>query len=718
MASEPPPGKGLIGMMQENQGLVLPVTVLMCLIIVVVPLPTAVMDLLLSVNILLSVLILVATMTVARPIDFFVFPTVLLATTLYRLVLNIATTRLILTNAAEQGSLAAGHVVDAFGNFVAGGNLILGIVIFIILFIVQFVVINKGSVRTSEVAARFALDGMPGRQMAIDADLNAGTIDEKEAKARREEISQMADFYGAMDGASKFVRGDAIAGILITAVNIVGGLLLGVLYYSMPVAEAAEIFTRLTIGDGLVSAIPAILLSLAAGFLVTRQSKATDLGKTLTSQLFTSSPQALNIAGGAMASLALLGLAGTGLPAIPLSFLAACCFGGSYFIRQEKTRTEQVMAQEKAQRDKAPVRPPEKIEDALKLDALELEVGYALIPLADRRKGGDLEDRIVLIRKQLATEFGMILPGVRLRDNPNIEPNDYLIRLKGIEVERGTVYPGHFLAIDTGASTEKIGGLKTKDPLFGQDAYWIDAVTKERAELLGYSVIEAAHVLTTHLTDTIKRHAADLLNRERVAALIDVVKATSPKVVEEVVPDLMKIGDIQRVLQGLLREGVSIRDMETILETLGDYAARTKDPDILIEYVRHRLSRSICEKYRDAGRTMHVVTMDPTTEDLIAGGIEHTDRLNVKLSPQVIRGISEAIANEVKRLAQQGRPMILLVGPTCRAGIKHMTLQTVPNLIVLSYNEITRDTRIEAVGMVSYQPRPAAHARATAGAGA
>ncbi|MBY0589382.1 flagellar biosynthesis protein FlhA [bacterium] len=714
MASESTKSTGLVSILEENQGLVLPITVLMCLIIVVVPLPTAVMDLLLSINILLSVLVLVGTMTIARPIDFSVFPTVLLATTLYRLVLNIATTRLILTNAAEQGSLAAGHVVDAFGNFVAGGNLILGIVIFIILFIVQFVVINKGSVRTSEVAARFALDGMPGRQIAVDADLNAGTIDEKEAKARREEISQMADFYGAMDGASKFVRGDAIAGILITAVNIVGGLTLGVFYYNMPVAAAAEIFTRLTIGDGLVTAIPAILLSLAAGFLVTRQSKSTDLGKTLTAQLFTSSPQALNIAGGSMASLAMLGLAGTGLPAIPLSFLAACCFGGSYLLRQEKSRVEREVAQDKALKEKSPTRPPEKIEDALKLDALELEVGYGLIPLADRRKGGDLEDRIVLIRKQLAIEFGMILPGVRLRDNPNIEPNDYLIRLKGIEIDRGTVYPGHFLAIDTGTSAEKINGLKTKDPLFGQDAYWIDAATKERAELLGYSVIEAAHVLTTHLTDTIKRHGADLLNRERVSQLIDVVKQNSPKVVEEVVPDLMKIGDIQRVLQGLLREGVSIRDMESILETIGDYAARTKDPDILIEYVRHRLSRSICEKYRDTTRTIHAVTMDPATEDMIAGGIEHTDRLNVKLSPVVIRGISEAIASEVKRLAQQGRPMILLVGPTCRAGIKQMTMQTIPNLIVLSYNEITRDTRIEAAGMVSYQQR--SPARQPAGA--
>jgi flagellar biosynthesis protein FlhA len=709
MAGENPRAKGLIAVIQANQGAILPVSVLMSLLIIVVPLPTAMMDLLLSFNILLGVLVLVATMTIPRPMDFFVFPTILLATTLFRLVLNIATTRLILTNAASEGSLAAGHVVEAFGNFVAGGNLVLGIVIFVILFIVQFVVINKGSVRTSEVAARFALDAMPGKQMAIDADLNAGMIDEQEAKHRREEISQMADFYGSMDGASKFVRGDAIAGLLITAVNILGGLALGILYYGMPAFEALEVFTKLTIGDGLVTSIPAMLLSLAAGFLVTRQSKPTDLGKTLSSQLFTSSPQALTIAGGAMGSMAILGLVGTGLPFLPLSFLAVCCFAGAYLMSNESRRTEQKVADEKQKTEQAAQRrPQEKIEDTLKLDTLELEVGYALIPLADRRKGGDLEDRIVLIRKQLATELGMILPGVRLRDNPNIEPNDYMIKLKGVEIERGIAFPGHYMAIDTGTTGERVNGIKTKDPLFGQDAYWIDAATKERAELVGYTVVEAAHVLTTHLTETIKRHAADLLNRERVAQLIEVVKQSAPKVVEEVVPDILKVGDVQRVLQNLLREGVSIRDLESILETLGDYAPKTKDPDILTEYVRHRLSRSICERYRDAKRTIHVVTLDPMTEDMIAAGIEHTDRLTVKLSPQVIRGINDAIAAEVKSLAAANRPLILLVGPACRAGIKQMTTPLIPTLVVLSYNEITRDTRIESVGMVSYQARQAA----------
>lgn len=705
MAQDAPRVGGWIGFLQSNQGMILPMAVLFCLFIIVVPLPTSFMDLLLSSNILLSILILVATMTIARPMDFFVFPTVLLASTLFRLCLNIATTRLILTNAADYGEFAAGHVVYAFGNFVAAGNLILGIVIFVILFIVQFVVINKGSVRTSEVAARFALDGMPGRQMAIDADLNAGTIDEQEAKTRREEISQMADFYGSMDGASKFVRGDAVAGLLITAVNIVGGLALGVLYYKMPAAQALHVFTKLTIGDGLVTSIPAMLLSLAAGFLVTRQSKATDLGKTLGAQLFTSSPQALTVAGGAMAALAFLGLVGTGLPTLQLGSLAAACFSGAYFLGRRESRRLESQQEEAQKKQAAQRRPQERVEDTLKLDALELEVGYALIPLADKRKGGDLEERIVLIRRQLAAELGMILPGVRLRDNPNIEPNDYVIKLKGCTVERGTVFPNHFLAINTGLSAETIGGVKTQDPLFGQEAYWIDAATRERAELLGYTVVEASHVLTTHLTETIKRHAADLLNRERVAQLVDVVKKASPKAVEEVIPDLLKIGDVQRVLQNLLREGVSIRDLETILETLGDYAPKTKDVEILTEYVRHRLSRSICEKYRDAKRTLHVVTLDPATEDTIAAGVEHTDRMNVKLSPQVIRGVSEAIAAEVKKLAAQSRPPVLLVGPQCRAAIKQMTAPSIPNLVVLSYNEVTRDTIVESIGMVAYQSK-------------
>jgi flagellar biosynthesis protein FlhA len=634
-------------------------------------------------------------------VEFTVFPTVLLATTLFRLVLNVSATRLILTNAAEHGEYAAGHVIRTFGTIVAGNNVVLGMVLFVIFVVIQFVVINRGSVRTSEVAARFALDGMPGRQMAIDADLNAGVIDEKESRRRRDEITRQADFYGAMDGASKFVRGDAIASVVITLINILGGLSIGTLYYGMELARAADVFAKLTIGDGLVSQVPAFLLSTAAGILVTRQSREMDLGRQVASQLFAANPQTLYISGGFVTLLALTGLFGIG--SVPLGVIGASAIAAAYLF-QESTKREILRAAEAEKKQRLPERPKERIEDALRLDALELDVGYGLIPLADKRKGGDLEERIVLIRRQLAHELGMILPGVRLRDNPNLAPNDYDIRLKGATVAKGTVFPGHFLAIATGATTGELRGIKTKEPLFGQAAYWIDAGQRERAEMFGYTVVEASHVLTTHLTETIRRHAPELLNRERVSALINALKETSPQVVSEVVPEIMKLGEIQRVLQNLLREGVSIRDLESIVETLGDYAPKTKDPDILTEYVRHRLSRTLCQQYRDANSALKVVTLDPALEDMLAAGIEHVDRLTIKLSPTVIDGVARAIVDEAKKLINEGRPPVVLVGPAVRAGLKQMMMAALPNLAVLSYNEITRDTRIESVGMVNYVP--------------
>ncbi|QDU63490.1 Flagellar biosynthesis protein FlhA [Planctomycetes bacterium Pan216] len=709
---------GLIGFVEANQGLVFPLTLLGSLAILFIPLPPAFMDVLLSISITVSVLILMATVTVKSPTEFTVFPTVLLATTLFRLVLNIATTRLIMSNAAADGSLAAGSVIQAFGNFVAGGNIILGIVIFTIVVVVQFVVINRGSVRTSEVAARFALDGMPGRQMAIDADLNAGIIDEREAKRRRDEITQQADFYGSMDGAGKFVRGDAVASIIITIINIIGGLLIGTLQYGMPVADAAQIFTILTIGDGLVSQVPATLLSIAAGMLVTRQSTEVDLGKLIGRQVLLSNNLALIAAGLFLAAMAASGpILGTGLPWLPLGALSAACFFAANFLKEEKRREDTKKAEEDDRKKEAPApRKQERPEDALRLDILELEVGYALIPLADKRKGGDLEERIVLIRKQLASELGIILPGVRLRDNPNLPPNDYQVKLKGSVISRATAYPGHFMAIDTGITTGKLQGIKTTDPIFEQTAYWIDPSQRERAEMLGYTVIEASNVVTTHLTDTIKRTAAELLNRDRVASLVEVVKETSPAVVAEVIPDMLKMGDVQRVLQNLLREGISIRDMETILETLGDYAARTKDPEILTEYVRHRLSRWICQQYRDQDRVLRVVSLEPALEDMIAAGIDQTDRTTVRLSPVAMEGIGRAIFEQVRKLLEQNRPAVLLVVPQIRTALKQMTLQMIPNLIVLSYNEVTRDTKIEVVGVASYQTGNRKMASATAGA--
>ena len=692
--------------LHRNQSVVFPITLLASLIIFVVPLPTPVMDLLLSANITLAVLVLLATLTVHTPLEFTVFPTVLLATTLFRLVLNVATTRLILTNAITDGTGAAGHVVEAFGEFVAGGNIILGVVIFVILVVINFSVINRGTVRTSEVSARFALDAMPGKQMAVDADLNAGIIDDQEAKRRRDEITEQADFYGSIDGASRFVRGDAIAGIIITLINVIGGIAIGTLSYGMTVTEAMDVFTRLTIGDGLVSQLPAMLLSMSAGFLVTRQSKAIDLGTQLSKQVLAPNPETLFIAGGFVGALALSSPM-TGLPFVQLSAIAAACVGGALLLRGRTQKEEVKDREETRQKEQAETqRPTDRVEDALRLDALELEVGYALIPLADKRKGGDLEERIVLLRRQLAHELGVILPGVRLRDNPNLPPNDYEIKLKGNPVDRGTAYPGHYLAIDTGMTTGKLQGIKTKDPLFDQNAYWVDPSQRERAEMFGYTVIEASQMVTTHLTETIKRYAADLLNRERAQNLIDVVRESAPNVVSEVIPEVLKLGDVQRVLQNLLRERVSIRDLETILEALGDYGAKTKDPDILTEYVRHRLSRSICQQLRDSDRLLKVLTLDPALEDTIAAGVDHTDRLTVKLSPQVMEGVSRALAAELPKLTNENRPQVALVGPQSRAALKHMTQAMLPNLAVLSYNEITRDTKVESVGMVSYQPAP------------
>lgn len=687
------------------QDLVLPVGIISSVLVILIPLPPALMDVLLAANITASVLILLTTIYVQTPLEFSIFPSLLLATTLGRLVLNVASTRLILTEAGQKRMLAAGGVIQSFGEFVAGDNVVVGVILFLIIVVIQFVVITKGSTRISEVAARFALDGMPGRQMAIDADLNAGIIDEKEAQRRRLEITQQADFFGAMDGASKFVRGDAVAGIVITIVNIVGGLLIGVLSYGFTVSESASLFTKLTIGDGLVSQVPALLISLAAGLLVTRSSQRVNLPAEFVLQLF-SRPQALMVSGAFLAVLVT-----TNLPKFPLLTIGGCCCSLAVLLarRSEQKQAAEIAAAARAatERDKPP---EERIEDYLAIDPMEMEIGIGLIRLADPKRGGDLLPRITGVRQAVATDIGIILPKVRIRDNVQLGECGYRIKIANNPVAEGVVRPDRCLAIQTPLTQGKISGEETRDPSFQQPAVWIEPGLKDRAAMMGYTVVEPSTVLATHLQEVVRQHADELLTRDAAKKLLEELKKTSPTVVEELVPGVLKLPEVQQVLQMLLREQVPIRQLSTILESLGDHAPRTKDLAILTEYARHRLARTICSRYRDADNCLHVVTLDPTLEDRIASGIvEHKDRgLLVQMAPQAIELTCERISQEVARLTRQGKPPVVLVSPRIRVGLKQLTGAHLPRLIVLSYGEVTRDTKIEAVGIVT-DPSPGQH---------
>jgi flagellar biosynthesis protein FlhA len=659
-----------------------------------VPMPPMLMDLLLSINISVAVIMLLTTIYVKTPLEFSIFPSLLLATTLGRLVLNVATTRLILTRAESHGLMAAGEVVRAFGEFVAGDRIVVGLIIFVIIVLIQFVVITKGATRISEVAARFALDGMPGRQMAIDADLNAGVIDEREAQRRRLEITQQADFFGAMDGASKFVRGDAIAGIVITLVNIVGGLFIGVIEAGMSVGDAAEIFTKLTIGDGLVSQVPAFLISLAAGLLVTRSSSESNLPSQFMSQLF-SRPQALAVTGAFLGLLVF-----TNLPTAPLVLLGSGCGGLALMLSRKQQQSTQAAAM-KAQTEKKKL-PEEKIEDYLAIDPMEIEIGVGLIRLADPKRGGDLLDRVQRVRQNVAADIGIIMPKVRIRDNMRIEQNSYRIKVADMAVAEATLYPGRFLAMDSGLTTGKVAGINTKEPAFGTAAVWVEPTDRDRAEMLGYTVVEPVSVLATHLTEAVRKHADEILTRDATKHLIDQLKQSSPAVVDELIPAQLKLAEVQQILQMLLREQVPIRQLGPILETLGDCATRTRDPVLLTEFVRHRLSRTICTRYRDASNRLYVVTLDPALEDRIRAGFEHNERgLFVRMSPPAIETTCRLIAKEVDKLVHSNRPLVLLCSPQVRAALKQMTLPHLPQLVVLSYNEITRDTQIESLGLVA-----------------
>ncbi len=677
--------------------LVLPIGIIACLVVILVPLPTALMDLLLASNIAIGVIVLLTTVYVKTPLEFSIFPSLLLATTLARLVLNVATTRLILTGAEANKMGAAGGVIQGFGEFVSGDSIEVGLVIFGIIVLIQFIVITKGSTRISEVAARFALDGMPGRQMAIDADLNAGLIDEKEAQRRRQEVGAQADFYGAMDGASKFVRGDAIAGIVIMLINVVGGLYIGVMRIGLSFGEAAELFTKLTIGDGLVSQVPALLISIAAGLLVTRSAKSSDMPVEFMQQLFGNS-RALMVAGGFMGLMIV-----TNLPTIPMATLGAGCVGLALVMNRQTAR-DAVVAEKKqaADRQAAAIPPTKRVEDFLAIDPMEMPLGLGLLSLADPSRGGDVMERISGVRNAIAADIGILLPKVRVRDEASLGDYEYEIRIAGNPVGRAVVFPNKYLAIDSGATTGVIDGEPTRDPTFGQPAIWIDPQRREQAAIYGYTTVEPGAVLATHLQEVVRRHADELLSRDATKHLIDELKQVSPAVVDELIPGVLKISEVQQVLQMLLREDVPIRQLGIILETLGDYATRTKDPVWLVEYVRHRLARTISTRYRDAQKRLHVVAIDPAMEDRIAAGIEHSDRgLFVRMSPQAVELTCERIDLGIKKLVTAGHMPVILVSPRIRPGLRQMTVSAMPRLRILSYNEVTQDTQIESLGIVT-----------------
>jgi flagellar biosynthesis protein FlhA len=665
----------------------LPAFTLALILVILIPLPTALMDLLLLVNITVSGIVLVTVMYIARPLDFSSFPSLLLGMTLYRLVLNTATTRLILTNGD------AGMVIETFGGFVARGSLVVALIIFAIIVVIQFVVITKGATRIAEVAARFTLDGMPGKQMAVDADLNAGVITDDEAKRRRAVITREADFYGAMDGASKFVRGDAVAGVIITLINILGGVYVGLVEQDLGIAETLRKFTILTIGDGLVSQIPAFIVSTAAAMIVTRSAEEKSLGDELIGQI-TGQPIALTLTAGF-----LLVLAATPLPKPPLLLLAASTLAIAFVLSKRQTVALAEAAAVKA-------RPPaaDRVEQHLTPDPMELNVGYGLIRLVDRKQGGDLLERVTNMRRQTAQELGIVVPPIRIRDDIQLEPNAFCIKLRGFRVGEGEVLPGHLMAIDAGAATERIHGVETKEPAFGLPALWIPEDQRHHAEQRNYTVVEPTSVIGTYLTEIVKRHADELLTRQEVNRLLDHLRERSAKLVEEVVPDVLKPGEIQRILQALLRERVPIRDLETIVEAVSDVAGRTKDTEILTEYARNALARTLCHQHKSDDGRIHCITLDPPLEEMIAKALERTEQgTSLTLAPSVQTRIVQAIRAQMEKAAEAtgGRPPVLLTPPQIRPWVRRLVDVQLPTVIVMSYNEIVRGVEVETHGMVS-----------------
>ena len=668
--------------------LLVAVFIVFSVMMMIIPLPASLLSFLLIINITLSLLILLVALFTQEVLDFSVFPALLLVMTLFRLCLNISTTRLILLHAY------AGEVIQKFGGFVIGNNPVVGFIIFLILVVIQFIVITKGAERVSEVAARFTLDAMPGKQMSIDADLSAGLISENEAKDRRAKIQQEADFYGAMDGASKFVRGDAIAAIVIVVINIVGGFLIGLVQKGMDFQQALQTYTVLTVGDGLVTQIPALLVSTSAGIIVTRAAADSTFGIDLTKQLF-SYPRAMAIAGGL-----LLFLGVCGLPFMPILIISGTLFGMSYLLNRSLVNARIEEEERIRAREFEEAKKPEHVFSLVQVDPLEVELGYNLLPLVDEKQEGDLLDRIVLIRRQIALDFGFIVPPIRLRDNMQLSPNDYVIKVKGVEVGKGNLVLNHCLVLGPDVQ-EKMEGIKTTDPTFGLPALWIPVSRKEEAELTGYTVVDTISVLATHLTEIIKKYAHEILSRQDVQNLLDHTKKTSPAVVNELYPELLNLGEIQKVLGNLLREGVAIRDLVTILEALSDAARVTKVPELLTEYVRQSMGRQIVAPYL-VDYKLFVLTLDPELDQVIKDGIQQTEQGSfLALEPQTTQKLLSRLVDWTGRVMNAGHQPEVLCSPVVRFHLKRLTEKMIPNLIVLSYNEILPDINVESLGMVS-----------------
>ncbi len=686
---------------QQYRSLFVPVGFMLGLMVILIPLPPMGMDMLIAINISLGVVILLTTLYMNHPLDFSVFPSLLLATTLLRLVLNVASTRLILTadaSSPEEAVDVAGKVIGAFGAFVAGDSLAVGVIIFLILIIVQFMVITKGASRISEVAARFTLDAMPGKQLAIDADLNAGMITEDEARDRRDMIRREADFFGAMDGASKFVRGDAVAGILITLINVIGGFAIGTLERGWPAGQTASVFTKLTIGDGLTSAMPSLIISIASALIVTRSGSKADLGTELTGQLG-SQPRGLFITAAFLAVLAL-----TPLPTVPIlacSVISAVL--GYAMMRGAKVAAHQ--AEQQVEESVVPEAAP--IETLLKVDTLELEVGYGLVQLVDANQGGDLLERISSTRRQLAIEMGLVMPPVRIRDNMQLEPTKYNVKIRGATIATGEVVPSRLMAMDPGLASGDIEGVRTVEPAFGLDAWWIEPNLKQRAETLNYTVVEPSSVMATHIAEVIKQHADELLSREEVNNLVEQLKEQSSKLVGDTIPAIVGIGDLQKVLQSLLRERVSIRNLETIVETLADWAPKTKDVAVQTEYVRNGLKRTISHQYAtpkdDGGLKLSCVTLDPGLEERVQGYIDRSgDTTVVTMPPRSANELAGRVLEALAPLTAAGHAAVVLASPGVR-GVMHQILEPhVPSIAVLGYNEIVQGIEVESMGYVTW----------------